>query len=240
MAKHIITDGDGTLFQAPNPYLVIAETLGCTTEIQAMIDSYLQNRSEQSYEQLCRDEIQLFVKQMRQHNLPISVAEFNKLIPTPKLIEGSDEFIQKLVAHNSNVHVLSSGFLQMMSELKTLGIAAENIHANEVYSENATLEIKINVSGQKIQAVLDILNRDAAIKPQDVAYFGDNQWDLTVMRELLKLDATVYLVEHPVNYDDPKKISAEDIAELSTAENFKIIRGFANPGLDELWAKLLD
>ena len=80
----LLTDGDGTLSEAANPFLTVAEVLGCGKAVRELVKSYL--RKEMSYDELVEVENSLFLERGRRYanrlGMPrLGQHEFRKLLP---------------------------------------------------------------------------------------------------------------------------------------------------------------
>lgn len=214
--KQIIFDADGTLLESENPYLSIAKSINCQSEIRQEVQKYLSGLIE--YGQLIEYEEKIFIsKYLEKFTRNPRVGDLERFLPTPEIKKGAEKIIRTLKNSDIEIFVLSSGFIYLIEILTSLGIDQKNIFANQITydTKGDFVGIKVNVSGDKVEEVKKIIN-DRNMNIKDVVYVGDNSFDQKVIDWILSAGGKVFFLKN-----EQTEFSLENIP---TSKEFKTIK----------------
>ncbi len=185
----LLTDGDGTLSEAANPFLTVAEVLGCGKAVRELVKSYL--RKEMSYDELVEVENSLFLERGSRYanrlGMPrLGQHEFRKLfgeLGSRGPAKGIASVVQGLQARGVQVVIISSGWDFIISRLaETLRVT--EWHANKVRFVNGEFAgTEVIVTGEKIETCESVLGLRKT-PHERTAYWGDNAFDFPIMEHL--------------------------------------------------------
>ncbi len=175
--KNIIFDADGTLLQGENPYLFLAEKLGCAQQVKEWVGQYLDG--ELPYKKLVEKEIDLFKKQyVLNYGSRAHTGDFERMSAPPEIRRGVEKTVKSIIARGIKTYVLSSGFRFIIREVARLQISSDNVHANRfLYDSNGHfITIQIEVTGEKVPAFKEMVKKNG-FNIKETAYVGDNDFD---------------------------------------------------------------
>lgn len=194
--KNIVFDADGTILEVENPYLSIAHALQCEKEVKRMVYDYLNGNL--TYPDLVAKETTLFTRQYKKLlGRHPQTGDLERFLPHPQIKKGVQQTIEQLHHKKIKTYVLSSGFLYLVETLAELKIRINNIHANRFLydTKGAFVEIKIDVTGEKIEAFKQIV-KSSRVSIQDTAYVGDNAFDIPIINHLIEHQGTVFFIQN--------------------------------------------
>ncbi len=234
MKKAILFDADGTLLEVPNPYLVIAEALGCKDEVKKLVVEYLNapDQSDEIYKKLCEDELEIFNRVFCEKNGRYPTAQdFNDLMPAPTIKEGIKEMIEKLHSLGIEVHVISSGFMHMVKNLESIGIPMQNLNANSfVDGVDGKVKLDIKVFGNKVKSVESVIE-SRGLSYENVRYVGNDKFDIPIIEFMLSKKGSAFIV---LNEAEPFPLP-ENMLHLPSIKDLNDL-----PNIIDFEEKLLD
>jgi phosphoserine phosphatase len=195
MIKGIVFDADGTLLEVENPYLSIARGLMCEKQVVDWVKEYLSGNL--NYHQLVTMEEKLFSDSyLRIYKSHPKTGDLERFFSPPHVRDEAGKLFVDLAGLNIQPFVLSSGFYYLVKELYQLNIPHGNIHSNRFLydTEGEFMGIKMNVSGEKIEGFNHIVQK-SGLNISEVAYVGDNAFDLKLIQYVLDNSGWVFLFD---------------------------------------------
>lgn len=193
MIKGLIFDADGTLLEVENPYLAIARGLKCEDQVIAWVKEYLKGGLE--YDLLVKKEENLFKQQYKKiYKDNPKTGDLERFFYPPRLREGADKMFVSLDKMGVKTFILSTGFYYLIKDLYQLDVVKGNIYSNRLLydTEGDFMGIKTSVAGDKINGLESILS-ETGYSIDDVAYVGDNAFDLKLIEYILDKGGYVFL-----------------------------------------------
>lgn len=193
MIKGIVFDADGTLLEVENPYLAIARGLLCEDTVISWVKEYLSGKL--NYNDLVTKEQELFKSQYKKiYGDSPKTGDLERFFYPPRLREGADILFKSLDDMGITTYVLSTGFYYLIKDLYQLDVEKGSIYSNRLLydTEGDFMGILTNVEGDKINGLENILS-ESKLDIKEMAYVGDNAFDLKLIKYMLDKGGSVFL-----------------------------------------------
>lgn len=228
-AKPEVTPANKRSKGGENPYMFVAEQLGIEEELKTQIQIFAASgRTEADYQGLIVWEVKNFTSTYRaiKGRLP-KEGDLESMLPASEATSAAKETLPLLKERGVQAAVVSSGFKYLVDPaVAELGIPPENAFANRfTYDEETGYVngVEVNVSGNKVEALKTATATFEAqgIKKAEIAYVGDNNWDLDAIKHILEQGGHIYYLQ-PGGDESAKMYPLSDESLFRNA-NFHVI-----------------
>lgn len=212
-----------------NPYIYVALHLGIASQMEEQIKIYASSsRTEADYQALIDWEVENFSQAYKKQygHLPVE-GDIESLFPPSTPTPSARMILNELNLRGIKAGVVSSGFKYLVDPaVAELGIPSECSFANRfTYNKiNGFMDgVEVNVSGNKVGALkkATAFFETQGIKSNEIAYVGDNNWDLDAILYILNKGGYIFYLQ-PLGNEESKLYPLSDVS-LFDHNRFHII-----------------
>lgn len=212
-----------------NPYMFVADQLEIADQLENQIQIFATSaRSEDDYQALIDWEVENFTLAYKAiHGTPPIEGDLEGMLPKSEATSAAQETLPVLNDRGVQAAVVSSGFKYLVDPaVAELGIPPKNALANIFTYDQETgymNGVEVNVSGNKVGALekATVAFVTQGISTNEIAYVGDNDWDLDAINHILEQGGQIYYLQ-PGGDESAKMYPLSD-ASLFNNENFHVI-----------------